>query len=76
VAELKTKATKASVAQFLNAIADDEKRQDCKALVSMMTTATKAKPRLWGSSIVGFGDHEYYGASGKSKRLRALARKQ
>jgi hypothetical protein len=65
VAELKTKANKASVAQFINAIEDDQKRRDCRALLSMMTRATKTKPVMWGSSIVGFGDHDYYGASGK-----------
>ena len=68
MAELKTKATKDSVSQFINAIADDERRKDCKALVSMMTKATKAKPVLWGSAIIGFGDHEYTGASGKSTK--------
>jgi hypothetical protein len=65
VAELKTKANKASVARFINAIEDDQKRKDCKALLSMMTRATKTRPVMWGPSIVGFGDHDYYGASGK-----------
>ena len=58
-------ATKASVSAFINAIEDDQKREDCKTLVSMMNKATKAKPVMWGPAIVGFGDHDYYGASGK-----------
>jgi hypothetical protein len=33
-----------------------------------MTKATKAKPVMWGPAIVGFGDHEYTGANGKSTR--------
>jgi hypothetical protein len=66
VAELKTKATNASVTQFLNAIDDDARREDCEALVEMMTKATKAKPVMWGPAIVGFGDHEYTGARGKT----------
>jgi hypothetical protein len=65
VAELKTKASKASVSQFIAAIEDDQKRADCKALVSMMTAATKTQPVMWGPAIIGFGDHDYYGASGK-----------
>jgi len=68
VAELKTKATKASVTEFLNSIEDDERRADCKTLVGMMTKATKAKAVMWGPAIVGFGDHEYTGANGKSTR--------
>ena len=66
--ELKTKATKASVSQFVDAIADDQKRKDCKTLVTMMKKATKKNPVMWGPAIVGFGDHDYYGASGKPTR--------
>lgn len=68
MAELKTKATNASVSAFINAIPDADRRKDCKALVSMMAKATGSKPRMWGSAIVGFGDHEYAGASGKSTK--------
>jgi len=68
VAELKTKATRASVTEFLNSIEDDGRRADSKTLVGMMTKATKAKPVMWGPAIIGFGDHEYTGASGKSTK--------
>jgi len=68
MAELKTKATKASVPEFINAIEDDQKRADCQAVVSMMKRATGAKPVMWGPAIIGFGDHEYTGASGKPTR--------
>jgi len=68
MAELKTQKTQASVAQFIDAIEDDQKRQDSKALVAMMTKATKTKPVMWGSAIIGFGDHEYFGASGKATK--------
>ena len=59
MAELKTKATKASVSQFINAIDDEQRRKDCKAIAAMMRKATKAKPKMWGPSIVGFGDFAY-----------------
>ena len=68
MAELKTKKTQASVPQFISAIEDDQKRQEAKALVSMMTKATGSKPVMWGSSIVGFGDFEYTGSNGKSNK--------
>lgn len=68
MAELKTKATKASVTQFINAIEDEQRRKDCKTLVTMMTKTTKSKPVMWGPAIIGFGDHEYTGASGKSTK--------
>ena len=68
MAELKTQKTTASVSDFINAIDDDQKRKDSKALVAMMTKATKTKPAMWGSAIVGFGDHDYFGASGKATK--------
>ena len=59
MAELKTQKTNASVAKFINAIEDEQRRKDCKAIAAMMRKATKAKPKMWGSSIVGFGDFAY-----------------
>lgn len=59
MAELKTQKTKASASQFINAIDDDQRRKDCKAIAAMMRKATKSKPRMWGPSIVGFGDFAY-----------------
>lgn len=65
MAELKTKATGASVAQFINAIEDEQRRKDCKAIAAIMQKATKAKPKMWGESIVGFGDFEYTNSAKK-----------
>jgi hypothetical protein len=65
VAELKTKKTEKSVAEFLDAIDDEQRRKDCKTIVSIMQKATKAKPRMWGPSIVGFGDFEYVNSTKK-----------
>ena len=59
MAELKTKKTGASVSQFINAIEGDERRNDCKAIAALMQKVSKSKPKMWGTSIVGFGDFEY-----------------
>ena len=59
MAELKTKATGASVSTFLNGIADEQRRKDCKAVAAMMRQATGARPKMWGPSIVGFGRFTY-----------------
>jgi hypothetical protein len=64
MAENKTKATGASVEGYFAAIEDDTRRKDCKALAKMMAKATQAKPKMWGTSIVGFGSHHYKYASG------------
>ncbi len=59
MAELKTRKTKDSVPAFLSTIEDPEARKDCKTLVGLMQAATGAKAKMWGSSIVGFGDYHY-----------------
>ena len=65
MAENKTKATKASVAGYLAAIEDEARRKDCEALAKLMTKATKQQPKMWGSSIVGFGSYHYKYESGR-----------
>lgn len=64
MAEIKTKVNDASVAKFLNAIADDQVREDCWAIAEMMQKASKTEPRMWGSAILGFGSYHYKYASG------------
>ncbi|HSA55923.1 MAG TPA: DUF1801 domain-containing protein [Gemmatimonadaceae bacterium] len=65
MAELKTKKTTRSVAAFLDAIDDESRRADCRTIVEMMRKATGAEPRMWGPSIVGFGEYHYKYASGR-----------
>ncbi len=65
MAELKTKPTGASVKEFLNQIPNKERRDECLAIAKIMEEATGAKPQMWGTSIVGFGDYRYKYASGR-----------
>ena len=65
MAENKTKATDASVEDYLAAIDDEARRKDCGALADLMAKATKQPPRMWGASIVGFGSYHYRYASGR-----------
>lgn len=65
MADSKTKPTKVSVASFLKTLTDEARRADAKALVKMMQNATGEKPRMWGSSIIGFGSDHYVYESGR-----------
>jgi hypothetical protein len=65
MAELKTKATHASVSKFLDAITDEQRRMDCQTIVNLMRKAARAEPKLWGPSIIGFGDCHYVYESGR-----------
>ena len=63
--ELKTKVNAASVEHFLNSVTDEQKREDCFEILRLMKQVTKEAPKMWGSSIVGFGSYRYKGASGR-----------
>lgn len=65
MAELKTKLNDASVSKFLEGVADERKRRDCQTLVEIMSKLTKCEPKMWGTSIVGFGTYHYRYASGR-----------
>jgi len=64
MAKLKTKLTDASVTDYLNAIENEQVRQDCFVIMEIMQDATKAKPQMWGDSIIGFGTYHYVYDSG------------
>jgi hypothetical protein len=64
-AELKTKVNDTSVTKFLDSVADERKRDDCFEILKMMKQITKEEPKMWGSSIVGFGSYHYKGKSGR-----------
>ena len=65
MAELKTKLNDASVTDFLNKIEDKEKRADSFEILKLMKQVTKLEPKMWGSSIIGFGSYHYKYASGR-----------
>ena len=65
MAENKTTHNAQDVEQFLNSIADERKREDSFTILELMRQATGIKPRMWGSSIVGFGSYHYKYESGR-----------
>ena len=59
VAEIKTKQTSSNVADFIESIPDEQKRKDSYIILNMMEKVMKEKPKMWGSSIIGFGLKRY-----------------
>jgi hypothetical protein len=59
LAVIKTKETSASVEDFIKSVKDEQKRKDTLVLLEMMKKASGEKPRLWGSSMIGFGKKIY-----------------
>jgi len=62
MAELKTKKTTLSPVAFINAVKDPQKRADAKALMALFKKATGESPKLWGASMVGYGQYHYKSA--------------
>jgi hypothetical protein len=62
--ELKTKATPISVDEFIRAVADEKQRADAKKITAMMERLSGHPPKMWGPSIIGFGQYHYKYASG------------
>ena len=65
MAEAKTKPTKLSVDKFIKSQPDARVREDCAVISKLMSEATGEKPKMWGSSIVGFGSYHYKYATGR-----------
>lgn len=59
VAVIKTKENSASVEDFINTVKDEEKRKDSLVILKLMKKATGEKPKMWGSSMIGFGNLRY-----------------
>jgi hypothetical protein len=59
LAEIKTKPTAASVEEFINSVKDEQKRKDSFTLLEMMKKATGEDPKMWGNSLIGFGNKRY-----------------
>jgi hypothetical protein len=73
MAENKTKPTKLSVAAFIDALTDQSRRADAKALVKLMQNAAGEKPKMWGPSIIGFGSYHYTYDSGREGDMPIVA---
>ena len=59
LAHIKTKETETSVVDFINSVADEQKRKDSFVIVDLMEKATGDKAKIWGTSLIGFGNIRY-----------------
>lgn len=61
----KTRQNNASVSDFLSSIEDPQRRQDARTVMALMQKITGERPRMWGTSIIGYGSYRYRYASGQ-----------
>lgn len=65
MSENKTKATTASVSAYLKSVAHDKRREDAQTIKKVMDKVTGWKAKMWGPSIVGYGQYHYKYDSGR-----------
>ena len=65
MAENKTKPTAASVDDYIASRANAQQEADCRGLMALFKKITRDKPRMWGPSIVGYGNYKYTNTSGR-----------
>jgi Domain of unknown function (DU1801) len=62
----KTKATQASIDEYLSSRASPDQLADARELIALLRRVSGEAPKMWGPSIVGFGSYRYPLASGKT----------
>ncbi|MEM9424522.1 MAG: DUF1801 domain-containing protein [Spirochaetota bacterium] len=61
---LKTQKTAVPVAAFIDSIESDALKQDCRVLLELFRQVSGMEPKMWGPSIIGFGEYTYYRSNG------------
>ncbi|MDE0061535.1 MAG: DUF1801 domain-containing protein, partial [Gammaproteobacteria bacterium] len=65
MSELKTRQNDGDVDAYLDSVENPNRREDARRIIVLMREITGEPPRMWGSSIVGFGSYHYTYASGR-----------
>jgi len=65
MSENKTKATNASVSDFIENLDNLSRKADSQQLLELMGRVTDMQPRIWGTNIVGYGEYHYKYHSGR-----------
>lgn len=64
MAEIKTKPTEVSAGAFIAAVEDPVRRADAQRVHDMLARLTGEPARMWGPTIIGFGQYHYKYDSG------------
>jgi hypothetical protein len=65
MAKNKTTYTETDIVEFINGYVDnDQKKADSFQLIGLMRDWSGFEPKMWGPTIIGFGNYHYKYASG------------
>lgn len=74
MAKTKTTYTEQDVRYFLDSFVDNEqKKADSYQLIDLLQKWSASEPKMWGPSIIGFGNYHYKYASGHEGDAPVLA---
>jgi len=57
--KIKTQQTSSSVEDFINNVKDEQQRKDSFVILEIMKKISGEKPKMWGTSLIGFGNKIY-----------------
>ncbi|WP_425408909.1 DUF1801 domain-containing protein [Hyphococcus sp.] len=70
--DMRTIPTGANVMAFIDSVENETRRKDATKLLAMMKKVTGEKPKMWGPSIIGFGEYHYKYESGREGDMLAV----
>lgn len=73
MAERKTEKNNASVKSFVDAVENERRKKDCRAAMKLMAKVTGKRPKMWGSSIIGYGTYSSTNTTGKPAEWPVVA---
>ena len=56
---IQTRENEADVLTYLENLSNEKQRSDSKFIIAMMEEITNFKPKMWGKSLIGFGNQRY-----------------
>lgn len=62
--ELKSAKTNQDVMDYINSLPSEADQNQTKDLLSLFEKAANMPARMWGTSIIGFGEYTYHRANG------------
>ncbi len=68
--ELKTSKNTASVTGHIKSLSP-EQQAEAKVLLKLFTDTVKTKGKMWGESIIGFGEYSYHRSNGDEGQFMA-----
>ncbi|MCC5916558.1 MAG: DUF1801 domain-containing protein [Cryomorphaceae bacterium] len=66
MAKNKTMPTEVSVSSFIESVENEQKKADSYRIIELMSEVSGFQPKMWGPSIIGFGEYHYTYKSGHS----------